>query len=135
MQNNRAAILLGKRQLGLECLNLRGAACGRLGFVVKIQADFAHQQRGMLAKMLRQFVQHAGVCLLGIPRMDAQRDGADFRLPQQRERVCPIGVFGGGHDKLAHLRGAGLGDDLRQPEKQGGVGEMGVGVGEHGINR
>ena len=74
----------------------------------------------MLAKMLRQFVQHAGVGLLGIPRMDAQRDGADFRLPQQRERVCPIGVFGGGHDKLAHLRGAGLGDDLRQPENRAG---------------
>lgn len=83
-------------------------------------------------QMLRQFVQRAGAGLLGVPRVDAQRNGADFRLPEQRECGCPFGVFGGGHDKLANLRGAGLGDDVRQPEKQGRVGEMGVGVGEHG---
>ena len=133
VQDNGAAVRLGEGKLVLEGSGLAGARFGRLGFVVEIQPDFADQQRGVAMQAGIQFGKCGGCRLLRIPRMDADGGGTDFRLSLQFQKPCPVGVFGGGGDKAGYAVLPRLRKDFGQPEKQGGMGKVDVGVGEHGL--
>ena len=96
----------------------------------KIEADFAHQGLRVLCEQLRECGQIIGTGLSSKPRVDA--DGAVGIGRTQSEHRRPIGAAGGGHDKAAHVCRAGGGQHLGQLRQQGGVGQVAVGVGEHG---